>query len=50
VIRRMLTQLRLRSGATAGAARELELLLAEPVDSDSLGDASGDVGTRTPPA
>jgi DNA-binding transcriptional LysR family regulator len=50
MIRRMLTQLRLRSGATTGAARELELLLGEPVDGDSLGDASGDVGTRTPPA
>ena len=50
VIRRTLAQLRLRSGATTGAARELELLLSEPLEGDSLGDASGDAGTRTLPA
>lgn len=41
VIRRTLTRLQLRDRATTVAARELEMLLAEPSDDESPGDASG---------
>jgi len=41
VMRRTLTQLRLHDRATTTAARELELLLAEPPTDVGVGDASG---------
>ena len=41
VIRRTLTQLKLRDRATGTAARELEVLLDEPVTDVGVGDASG---------
>jgi DNA-binding transcriptional LysR family regulator len=41
VIRRTLTRLVLRDRASSVAARELELLLAEPPDPGGVGDASG---------
>lgn len=44
VIRRTLSQLRLRDRQPTGAARELELLLREEAAERSSGDASGDSG------
>jgi DNA-binding transcriptional LysR family regulator len=41
VIRRTLTQLKLRDRATGAAARELEVLLNEPATDVGVGDASG---------
>jgi DNA-binding transcriptional LysR family regulator len=42
-IRRTLAQIKLRGRASTASARELELLLGQPVD-ESLADASGDAG------
>lgn len=49
VIRRTLTQLKLRDRVPSGAARELELLLDEEAAERSAGDASGDSGAGTSP-
>jgi DNA-binding transcriptional LysR family regulator len=49
VIRRNFTRLELRDRTLTGAARELKELLGQSSDIDSLGDASGDSGTTTPP-
>jgi DNA-binding transcriptional LysR family regulator len=50
VIRRALTQLRLRDRPVSGAARELEQLLAEPSGDEAFGDASGFSGTTQRPS
>jgi DNA-binding transcriptional LysR family regulator len=49
VIRRTLTQIKLRDRAPTAAARELELLLDEEAGGGSTGDASGDSGVQTRP-
>lgn len=49
VIRRTLTQIKLRDRFSSGAARELELLLDEEAGERSAGDASGDSGVRAEP-
>jgi DNA-binding transcriptional LysR family regulator len=43
-IRRTLAQIKLQRRPSTASARELEALLAEPVDGESVGDASGDAG------
>jgi DNA-binding transcriptional LysR family regulator len=48
VIRRTLTQLKLRDRPSSGAARELEGLLLEPPEDEPSSDASGDAGTTRP--
>lgn len=49
VIRRALTQIKLRDRAPTGGARELELLLREEAGERSSGDASGESGSRGEP-
>jgi DNA-binding transcriptional LysR family regulator len=44
VMRRTLAQIKLHGRGSTPPARELELLLAEGFDGDSVGDASGDPG------
>jgi len=44
VMRRTLAQIKLHGRGSTPPARELELLLAEGFDGESVGDASGDVG------
>jgi DNA-binding transcriptional LysR family regulator len=43
-IHRTLAQIKLQRRPSTASARELEALLAEPVDGESVGDASGDAG------
>jgi DNA-binding transcriptional LysR family regulator len=43
-MRRTLTQIKLHGRTSTASARELESLLAEPLDPESVGDASGDTG------
>jgi DNA-binding transcriptional LysR family regulator len=44
VLRRTLAQIKLQGRESTASARELELLLSEGIDVDSVGDASGDAG------
>jgi len=43
-IRRTLAQIKLHGRTSTASARELEMLLAEGIDGESVGDASGDAG------
>lgn len=43
-IRRTLAQIKLHGRASTASARELERILAEAIDGESIGDASGDAG------
>jgi len=43
-MRRTLAQIKLHGRSSTASARELELLLAESLDGESVGDASGDAG------
>lgn len=50
VIPRTLAQLKLRDRPTSNAARELEMLLAEPLEDGRAGEVSGDAGTSARPS